>query len=237
MLLWNGMPAPRFQMEKEPTQEKEKIFLDMASMFANKPENLEEKAKVYAEELKDLPTKFLQEVMSDVVREDQFFPAFASIYQKCLKLSLQFSGFDVPDVYAAWKECKDWIQGNKKNGKTPIVELTIRVLGKKELKKTTTENIGYVKNDFEKAYNLTITECQKYVLYHLAGKEEKENPRWNLFAVRKELIQSHTEKEKEDSVIEKPKLSEKEKEEAYAKRMKIIADFKKNMKKKARKAF
>lgn len=230
-------------------------------MFANKPENLEEKARVYAEELKDLPTKFLQEVMSDVVREEQFFPAFSSIYQKCLKLSLQFSGFDVPDVYAAWKECKDWIRGNEKNGKTPIVELTMRVLNKKELKKTTTENICYVKKDFEKAYNLTILECQKYVLYHLAGKEEKKNPRWDIFAVRKELIQGRTGeekkelytaifspsnnfnlqgrtgKEREETILEKPKLSEKEKEEAYARRMKIIADFKKNMQNKVRKAF
>ena len=224
-------------MKEESTQEKEKIFLDMASMFANKPENLEEKAKAYAEELKDLPTKFLQEVMFAVVREEQFFPAFASIYQKCLKLSLQFSGFDVPDVYAAWKECKDWIRGNEKNGKTPIVELTMRVLNKKELKKTTTENICYVKKDFEKAYNLTILECQKYVLYHLAGKEEKKNPRWNLFAIRKEFIQGHTEKEKGELINEKPKLSEKEKEEAYVRRMKIIADFKKNMQNKVRKAF
>lgn len=224
-------------MEKESTQEKEKIFLDIAPMFANKPENLEEKAKVYAEKLKDLPTKFLQEVVDNVIREEQFFPAFATIYQSCLKLSLPFSGFDVPDVHTAWKECRDWIRGNEKNGKTPIVELTMRTLDKKELKKTTTENIGYVKNDFEKAYNTAIMECRTYVLYHLAGKEEKKKPCWNLFAIRKELIQGHTEKGNRKPINEKPKLSKKEKEEAYTKRMKIIADFKKSMQNKARKTF
>jgi hypothetical protein len=172
-------------MEKDLEKEdKRKLLERMVPMFRNKPENIEEKIDRYTEELAPVPKRLVELALKEIIKEESFFPAFAEIYQECLKMSLPFDNFAVPDVYNAWKECEAWIGGNEKCAKTPLVEMTMRLIGKPVLKKTTTENIGYIKKDFEKAYNLAVRESRKYVLNHVCGKDEENNPHWNIYSMK-----------------------------------------------------